>query len=80
MQSNGLQNVWENKLTYSSQYVKKLVLQRLNDQFCQKYKDYVINNKTNKTEIINACNKDKTYDMSKYIKLVRNPYIRNAIN
>ncbi len=65
LQSNGLQNVRENKLTYSPQYVKKLVLQRLNDQFCQKYNNYVTNNKTNKTEIINACNKDKTYDMIK---------------
>ncbi len=59
--------------------LKSLVLQRLNDQFCQKYNNYITNSKTNKTEIINACNKDKTYDMSKYIKLVRNHNIRNTI-
>ncbi len=47
-------------------------------QFCHKCSNYIATETTHKkTEIINACNKDKTHGMSNYFKLARTSHTRD---
>ena len=77
--SNGLRHIWENIKQLDKNYVKHKIIQRLNDQYLQKYNDYVKQSNTDKSFVIEKCVENEMYNMRNYISIVRSPLVRNIL-
>ena len=72
--SNGLKYVWDQGSVLSKGYVKAVVKQRLEDQYIQKFSNYI--NESNcenntQTNISQICNMNERYQCRKYLDLIR---------
>ncbi len=81
LQVNGLGSNWSNKSILKKSYVKHVIIQRLQDQHVQKYREYINLNKIfSKTKVLSICNREwSKYEMRPYLRVVEDPQIRSHI-
>jgi hypothetical protein len=57
LQTIGMGNIWQNPALRDKNYIKKVITERLQDVFRQKYEEYTTSIENNKKcTIINICN------------------------